>query len=85
MREEVEEFRGDDDWFVGDDPGDGLLAAGLGQAPLVLNELRRGGDEGGEGHGAQAGAGAWSKTEVRSVCDLTVRSHLRTSVYWPPL
>ena len=51
----MEQLRGDDDGLVRDDPGDGLLAAGLGQAPLVLDELRLGGDEGGERHRLQAG------------------------------
>ena len=53
----MEQLRGDDDGLVRDDPGDGLLAAGLGQAPLVLDELRVGGDEGGEGHRLEAGPG----------------------------
>ena len=36
---------GDVDWFVGDDPGDGLLAAGLGEAAIVGDELVGGGDQ----------------------------------------
>ena len=58
LGEELQQLRGYHDGLVGDDPGDGLLAAGLGQAPLVLDELRVGGDEGGEGHRLQAGPGA---------------------------
>ena len=36
---------GDVDWFVGDDPGDRLLAAGLGEAAIVGDELVGGGDQ----------------------------------------
>ena len=42
-------MRCDVDWFVGQYPCDGLLAAGLGQAPLICDELGGGGDQGGQG------------------------------------
>ena len=70
--EELQELRGDDDGFVRNDPGDGLLAAGLGEAPLVLDELRHGGDEGGEGHRLEAGPGPSIKQLYNKNSDKTL-------------
>ena len=53
--EKAKELSGDDYWLVRNDPGHGLLAAGLGQTALVLDELSSGGDQRGQGHRAQAG------------------------------
>ena len=56
--QDVQKLRGDVDGLVGEQPGDGLLAAGLGQAALVADELRGGRDEGGQRERGQGRGGA---------------------------